>query len=78
MIRKCAIPDASCPIHEKLALQSSSGRLVYLADLQWYTTNIHVDSFLTYYLVDANNGDVLFSSLLRIINGTNETSEYIP
>ncbi|HYL66215.1 MAG TPA: hypothetical protein VEU72_03590 [Nitrosopumilaceae archaeon] len=79
VVWKCVPEINFCNIRSPLVLQASSGRLVYLADLSWYTTETHGNGFPTYYLIDANDGEVLFSTLLESANSTKQMIiEYRP
>jgi len=72
----CSPQKNWCWIMDKSAMNATSGKLVYLVDLLWYTsTNI---SGPTYYLINAQNGGILFSSLVKNIPTGKNTTEYRP
>lgn len=53
-------PESECPVQGEAIIDAISGKLSYLVELTTFTTDGHSVSHR--YFVDADNGDVLYSS----------------
>ena len=79
--RVMCVPETSygyCPSQGKVELQATTGKLFYIIEPWWtYKTREHFDSF-TFYFIDANNGDVLYSNLPESIPSDDISTQYRP